>query len=505
MSHFDARTLPSGPLEDHIRIQPGSARARGQWAVLLMYFALPGGLVGQAGSVELRELATRMDEARAAATHLLAPRTFARAADRLADAARRFEGDGVDDAFRQRIAEARASLTDAERIAATGRERFAETLSVRAAAVVAEAEVRAPESWQKAEAEFEEAGRRFERDNVEDATRRAAQASTLYATAARSAWRDRHLSSALAARAEAVSARAVDFAPETFAEGEGFLATGEEEIANGNTGASAARAGQEAQGAFEQASAVALLADSVRRSTVTVERLILAHEADLRTVAQAAGVETARGVPSETSGRLVNEVQRLKSEISRLTEELGVSREAVQRLEAQVSALEGRLTDSERRFAETRDELLQRRQRERRIQEAQGLFTPEEAEVFLVGDRLVLRLLGLTFESGSADILETHAGLLTKVQRVITTFGGSGVRIEGHTDSSGPATNNQALSQRRAIAIREHLLARIPISSSMVEAIGLGEEQPIAPNETEEGRARNRRTEIVITLPEGGG
>ena len=49
--------------------------------------------------------------------------------------------------------------------------------------------------------------------------------------------------------------------------------------------------------------------------------------------------------------------------------------------------------------------------------------------------------------------------------------------------------------------MREHLLARVPIPSSRVEAAGLGEERPIASNETEEGRARNRRIEIVLTLP----
>ena len=47
------------------------------------------------------------------------------------------------------------------------------------------------------------------------------------------------------------------------------------------------------------------------------------------------------------------------------------------------------------------------------------------------------------------------------------------------------------------------LLSRIPIPSSRVEAVGLGEERPIGSNETEEGRAKNRRIEVVITLPGG--
>ena len=80
-------------------------------------------------------------------------------------------------------------------------------------------------------------------------------------------------------------------------------------------------------------------------------------------------------------------------------------------------------------------------------------------------------------------------------------IGGAPVRIEGHTDARGNADANRALSQRRAIAIRDYLLTNLPISSDRLEATGYGEERPIAREDTEEGRARNRRIEIVLTIP----
>jgi OOP family OmpA-OmpF porin len=79
-------------------------------------------------------------------------------------------------------------------------------------------------------------------------------------------------------------------------------------------------------------------------------------------------------------------------------------------------------------------------------------------------------------------------------------FSDASIRIEGHTDSRGGDEANKALSQRRALAIREHLLTRLPISASRIEAVGIGEDRPIATNDTEDGRARNRRIEIILTL-----
>ena len=68
--------------------------------------------------------------------------------------------------------------------------------------------------------------------------------------------------------------------------------------------------------------------------------------------------------------------------------------------------------------------------------------------------------------------------------------------IGGHTDSSGDATANLGLSQRRAIAVRRELIAR-GVPPTALKSVGYGAEQPIADNETEDGRAKNRRTTII--------
>jgi outer membrane protein OmpA-like peptidoglycan-associated protein len=70
--------------------------------------------------------------------------------------------------------------------------------------------------------------------------------------------------------------------------------------------------------------------------------------------------------------------------------------------------------------------------------------------------------------------------------------------VEGHTDSQGPAAYNQELSQRRAQVVRDYLVTR-GIASDRITAQGFGPTRSIADNASAEGRANNRRVEIVVT------
>ena len=71
------------------------------------------------------------------------------------------------------------------------------------------------------------------------------------------------------------------------------------------------------------------------------------------------------------------------------------------------------------------------------------------------------------------------------------------IRIVGHTDDFGPAEDNLILSQDRADAVRRYLIKR-GIAADRLEAVGRGETQPIASNETPRGRAKNRRVEFIL-------
>ena len=107
--------------------------------------------------------------------------------------------------------------------------------------------------------------------------------------------------------------------------------------------------------------------------------------------------------------------------------------------------------------------------------------------------RIVLRGVNFAFDSAEIDgsssvVLDAAADQLNECRNVA-------VRVEGNTDSVGTDAYNQGLSERRANSVMGHLISR-GVSASRLTAVGYGESQPVASNETDEGRALNRRVEL---------
>lgn len=130
-----------------------------------------------------------------------------------------------------------------------------------------------------------------------------------------------------------------------------------------------------------------------------------------------------------------------------------------------------------------------------------ALFKTDEAEVLAnVDGSLLIRLSGLRFASGSSKIDPASYDLLGRLKRALELYGERKIRIEGHTDSQGDLKINQAISLKRAEAVRDFLIAA-DLNGSRLKALGYGEVRPIASNEFEKGRAMNRRIDIVIEMP----
>jgi OOP family OmpA-OmpF porin len=125
-------------------------------------------------------------------------------------------------------------------------------------------------------------------------------------------------------------------------------------------------------------------------------------------------------------------------------------------------------------------------------------FSRAEARVLREGNDIVIRLVGLNFPSAKATLDPQSFGLLTKVRNAINAFPEATISILGHTDSHGSDEKNLQLSTERAEAVKQYLLANSKFVASQIQAIGYGESKPIASNETAEGRAANRRVEVVI-------
>ena len=103
----------------------------------------------------------------------------------------------------------------------------------------------------------------------------------------------------------------------------------------------------------------------------------------------------------------------------------------------------------------------------------------------------------LNFETASTQLTPESVPTVESLVMILKAYPAVAVRLEGHTDSTGDAVANKKLSQDRAIVVKE-IIVKSGIPEQRVGTDGYGVEKPIAPNETEEGRAKNRRTELVV-------
>lgn len=226
-----------------------------------------------------------------------------------------------------------------------------------------------------------------------------------------------------------------------------------------------------------------------------------------------------------------------------LTARLGVERGRVERLERSLDELSGtlesrelersslgkerldlmnELEDLRHELEETRGSLEEeRRQREGTEAEVQALqgsyrtlveqledeLEKGQIEILQLRDRLQIRALeGILFPSGSAEIKPAGRKVLAKVADQLRQHSGHHVRIEGHTDRVPISTlefpSNWELSCSRAARVLRFLVDE-GLDPERMSAVGVGSQQPIEGNDSPEGRARNRRIEIVL-VPEPG-
>lgn len=105
---------------------------------------------------------------------------------------------------------------------------------------------------------------------------------------------------------------------------------------------------------------------------------------------------------------------------------------------------------------------------------------------------------GILFETGKAVLSESSKTALTKFAGTLKEYMDTNVMIYGHTDNTGNDGINQPLSENRAAAVRDYLVAQ-GVSSSRITTKGMGSTSPVESNDTEAGRSKNRRVEVAIT------
>jgi outer membrane protein OmpA-like peptidoglycan-associated protein len=439
-------------------------------------------------------------EADAVDAQLLAPRSYDKGSKAYAAAEAGLNRGRNVQYLRDKTAEAASNYGAAKRAAELAKTVLAQVLKSRQDAFNARANELSKEIWDKANREFAAAIRYLERGDLKSAKRKDIQATSLYRDAELMAIKAQYLTETRRLLADADKRRVGRYAPFTLNKAKQLLADAERELEENRYDTDyprnlAQQANYEAKHAFFLADVVL----SVRDKDLSVEMLVLQWEEPLRQIAGAADIVPAMSDGhAELRGELVAYIENTRNDLQSLGQDVEAGNLRLADMEEEIRALDERLGGA----TAERQALVKRLEAQARVkaqfEEVEKMFTKTEARVFREGNNVILRLVGLSFDSGASAIKQGSFDLLGKVEKAIDIFPRSELVIEGHTDSHGGDELNQKLSQERAESLQQYMINAMRIPSYRVIATGYGETNPVANNETAAGRAKNRRIDIVI-------
>ncbi len=471
--------------------------------LLLAIFVLGAG--SAVAQDELRKTFFKdVDAARAAAdavnAYLLAPRSYS-AAVKDYDAADVGLNRGRNIEYvRSKAGRAENNFQTATTAAQLAKTVLSQVMKSRQDAANAKSPQMAPEIWDKAQREFGSAIRYLERGDLKNAKRKDIEAPSLYRDAELIAIKAQYLTETRRLLADAERARVGRYAPLTLGRAKQLLAEAEKEL-NENRYDTDRPRNLARQANYEAKHAIYLseVIRDVRDKDLTVEQLVLYWEDSMNQIAGAADIVPAMAAgPEELTSELVAYVEDQSNEVQSLQQESDSGILRLADMEEEIRALDQRLGGA----TAERAALVQRLEAQARVkqqfEQVEKMFSRSEARVFREGNNVILRMVGLSFDSGRSELRQGSFNLLTKVEKAIDVFPRSELVVEGHTDSYGGDESNQRLSQQRAESVQNYMINAMRIPSYRIIATGFGETNPVANNETESGRARNRRIDIVI-------
>ena len=236
--------------------------------------------------------------------------------------------------------------------------------------------------------------------------------------------------------------------------------------------AEAARAAAQAQqqAAQAQAEQSRLAAERSAREKLEADAARAAAEAQQQ-AAQAQAEQSRLAAERSARGKLEADAARAAAQAQQQAAEAETAkaRKAAGQAEAEKAELRGRLLSQLNTILQTRDS-------------ARGL---------------IVNMSDVLFDTGSHTLKPGAREKLAKISGIVLAHPGLSLQIEGHTDSVGGDEYNQQLSERRASSVRDFLVQQ-GVAAASASARGFGKAQPVAANETAEGRQRNRRVELVV-------
>ena len=173
--------------------------------------------------------------------------------------------------------------------------------------------------------------------------------------------------------------------------------------------------------------------------------------------------------------------------------EIRAAQEQIKRASTELEILMENLSEADKKTMGAGPSKVEAKERAQQLRHFQAIETNRG---------LVIRFLDLRFAQEQASLTSSVEQPINELADFLSDYPERTVLIEGHTDNTGAASFNKSLSQKRADVVRDALISR-GVNPDRIQSVGLGEEYPIASNDTEVGRRENRRVEVVISDESG--
>ena len=209
--------------------------------------------------------------------------------------------------------------------------------------------------------------------------------------------------------------------------------------------------------------------------------------------------QNGKTLPEAAALKMVSQNRKIEGLNTDLSASNAESTASKAKMNAENKALTNNLKDKEQDLKEKEQDLTAANmsvETQRAMENARTQFSSDEAEAYQVGKNLLIRLKKVNFASGRSELPSTSLDLLAKVSAVAKSMNASEMKIEGHTDSVGSESQNKIISEQRASAVATYFKSN---GFNEVTSEGYGFQKPIATNKSKEGRAQNRRVDIIIT------
>ncbi len=447
------------------------------------------------------EASGALKAANSARASLLAPIGYSEGSEFYRKAEDLLEEGSSLDAIRRNLRKAADTFNSATKAADRAAREFAGALTARAAAVDAKAETYASDDWKAGEVALAEAAQRLENNRESSAAEFAASAEEKFRSGELVAIKATYLDETRNLLDQAKKLRADRYATKTYAEAKSLLSQAETQLEEDRYDTDRPRnLARQAKHEAYHSIYLARIGNDVRKGDRSTEDVLLEWEASLQRLGDI--LDTPLYFDNgETAAinTLISKVNDTNALVDRLAQDLGEKEAQVAALDNQVNKLNEQL-GGEAAAVQSLNAILQAQELHRqRFSQLENSYLLSEAEVLRQGNAVILRMVGLIFDSGSDQIKPEHTELLQKLRASADVFPGATLSIEGHTDAYGSDSTNLKLSEQRAEAVKNYLVNEGQMDALRLTSVGYGESQPVANNETPEGRAKNRRIDIVIT------